>query len=354
MIENEIIEPLLQWYKNNKRILPWRLDKDPYHVWISEIMLQQTRIEAVKEYYKRFMQELPTIQDLAEISEDQLLKLWQGLGYYNRARNLQKSAKIIMSDYHGVFPNQYEQILSLPGIGEYTAGAIGSICFSLKRPAIDGNVLRVMMRLQNCYDNIDSVMTRNKVKQQLLDIMPENSGDFNEAIMELGETICLPNTMPKCDICPLSSFCHANKNSTQLNIPIKEDKKLKKIENYTVLLFIDKNKVAIMKRQENGLLHNLWQFPTMEKINSKKELIDWLNKHKIEIDKIVLGNNYKHVFTHKIWDNQIYIVYVKNSISQYTWVTLEQLEKEFAIPTAFMPVVEEYKNLSSKMKKNIV
>jgi len=346
----EIVTPLLDWYQKNRRPLPWRQDKNPYHIWISEIMLQQTRIEAVKEYYKRFMKELPAVEDLANISEDELLKLWQGLGYYNRARNLQKAAQIITNDYQGIFPNCYEDILALPGIGEYTAGAIGSICFSLKQPAIDGNVLRVIMRLKNSYDNIDNIKTKNKVKELLLKIMPENSGDFNEAIMELGETICLPNTMPKCEICPLSSFCHANKNNTQLDIPIKEEKKTKKIEYYTVLVFIYKDKIAIMKRQENGLLHNLWQFPVIENIQTEKKLIDWLHMHTIEVDKIILGNKYQHIFTHKIWQNQIYIIYVNKTISQYTWTTLEQLEKEFALPTAFMPALEQYKKLSSQNK----
>lgn len=344
----EIVAPLLVWYQKNRRVLPWRVDKHPYHVWISEIMLQQTRIEAVKQYYQRFMEKVPTIQELANLPEDELLKLWQGLGYYNRARNLQKAAKIIMTDYQGVFPQQYREILALPGIGEYTASAIGSICFSLKEPVIDGNVLRVMMRLQNSSENVDNNKTKKQLRKKLLDIMPENSGDFNEALMELGETVCLPNTIPKCEICPLAVWCQANRNNTQLSLPIKEKKQIKKTELYTVLLFVYKDRVAITKREANGLLHNLWQFPNIEGIHTQKTLIDWLQEHTIEVDKIIPGNKYQHVFTHKIWHNQVYIVYVRKIISQYTWVTLSQLEKDFAIPTAFMPALQQYKNLSSK------
>ena len=200
----KIVSPLLEWYSKNKRELPWRKDKDPYHVWISEIMLQQTRIEAVKEYYKRFMDKVPTIEDLSKIEEDELLKLWEGLGYYNRARNLKKAAVEIMEKYQGKFPSQYEEILTLPGIGEYTAGAISSICFQKKEVAVDGNVMRVYARV--CKQDID--VTDSKVKkevgEEIRKILPDTPGDFNEAIMELGETICLPNAIPKCMECPLS------------------------------------------------------------------------------------------------------------------------------------------------------
>ena len=178
---------LLNWYQQNKRDLPWRKDQNPYHVWISEIMLQQTRIEAVIGYYDRFIKRLPSIQDLAQINDDELLKLWEGLGYYTRARNLKKAAIMIMEEYDGIFPNTFEQTMSLPGIGEYTASAIGSICFSLKEVTIDGNVLRVYMRLQNCYDNVDDLKIRRKVRNELQKIMPEEAGDFNQALMELGE-----------------------------------------------------------------------------------------------------------------------------------------------------------------------
>lgn len=345
-----IVIPLLNWYKQSKRLLPWRVDKNPYHVWVSEIMLQQTRIEAVKGYYQQFMEKLPTIADLATVSEDELLKLWQGLGYYNRARNLKKAAQMIMTDYRGEFPNRYEDILKLPGVGEYTASAIGSICFSLKHPTIDGNVLRVMARLSNSHNNIDNVEVKNKIKEQLLAIMPENSGDFNEALMELGETICLPNAIPKCHLCPLFHLCQARKNGTQMDIPIRNDKKAKKVENYTVLLLIYQDKIAILKRENEDLLHNLWQFPNIEGIQTEDILINWLGNHKIEVKEIVLGNKYQHVFTHKIWQNQIYIIYVKHMISQYTWVTLSQIENEYAIPTAFMPVLQQYKDLSSQNK----
>lgn len=347
---HSIVSSLLDWYKENKRLLPWRIDKDPYHIWISEIMLQQTRIEAVKTYYERFITRIPTIEELAIIEEDKLLKLWQGLGYYNRARNLKKAAQVIVTDYNGKFPNEYTEILKLPGIGEYTASAIGSICFSLKYPTIDGNVLRVMTRLTNNYNNIDNSDTRNAIKEQLLTIIPDNSGDFNEALMELGETICLPNITPKCEQCPLSPFCQAKKYGTQMDLPIRNIKKSKKLEYHTVLLLIYQDKIAITKRDDANLLHKLWQFPNIENILTEEGLINWLDKHTIEVDKIILGNKYQHVFTHKIWQNQIYILYVKNILPQYTWVTISQIEKEYAMPTAFMPVLNQYKYLTSQNK----
>ena len=263
---------LLNWYQKNKRDLPWRKDQNPYHVWISEIMLQQTRIEAVIGYYDRFIKRLPSIQDLAQINDDELLKLWEGLGYYTRARNLKKAAIMIMEEYDGIFPNTFEQIMSLPGIGEYTASAIGSICFSLKEVTIDGNVLRVYMRLQNCYDNVDDLKIRRKVRNELQKIMPEEAGDFNQALMELGETICLPNGIPKCSECPLKNFCKSYQNDTYLELPIKNKKKDKKEEKYTILLFYYKSQFVLEKRKESGLLQNLWQFPNIQGHLTKKQI----------------------------------------------------------------------------------
>ena len=198
----KIVEPLLEWYKENKRSLPWREDKDPYHVWVSEIMLQQTRIEAVIEYYKRFMKRIPDIKRLSLIDEDELLKLWEGLGYYSRARNLKKAAISIVDQYNGIFPCTYEEIKALPGIGDYTAGAISSISFSLKEVAIDGNVLRVYSRINNLDIDVSDLKVKKEVGYQIKKILPSNSGDFNQGIMELGETICLQNGTPKCMECP--------------------------------------------------------------------------------------------------------------------------------------------------------
>lgn len=348
----KIINPLLEWYSIHKRILPWRVDKDPYHVWVSEIMLQQTRIEAVIEYYHRFMKELPTISDLAECPQDKLLKLWEGLGYYNRVRNLQKSAHIILEKYQGRFPETYQEILDLPGIGEYTASAIASICFSLKEVTVDGNVLRVYMRINNCYDNIDMPKTRKKVREELMKIIPKEAGNFNEAMMELGETICIPNGIPKCGECPIKDLCEANQKQTVLELPIRQEKKEKKEEPYTVLLFIYQNKVAIQKRKREGLLHNMWQFPNMENHLSKKELEEYLEINKISPFKVKKSMSYTHIFTHKKWSMCSYLISLDKKIELENiscWVNLEELEKEYALPTAFQPFK---KFLEEEVKKD--
>ena len=348
---DKIVTSLVEWYYRNKRMLPWRTDRDPYHVWVSEIMLQQTRIEAVIGYYERFMKELPTIQDLASCPQDRLLKLWEGLGYYNRVRNLQKAAQMIVEEYHNRFPNTYSQILSLPGIGEYTASAISSICFSLKEATVDGNVLRVYMRVNNCYDNIDDIKVRKRVRKDLIPIMPEDAGGFNEALMELGETICIPNGVPKCGDCPIQKFCKAYAHNTILDLPIRNPKKEKKIEDYTVFLLVSQNMVAIEKRQSKGLLHNMWQFPNVEKVMTLSQVQTYLEERKLPFSAIEKANSYIHIFTHKKWSMQAYFVVLKEKIEieNAIWVSFHDLEKTYAIPTAFQP----FKNyLKERIKQN--
>lgn len=335
----EIVEPLLKWYDANKRKLPWRDDKDPYHVWVSEIMLQQTRIEAVIQYYQRFMESLPTIESLANANLDELFKLWEGLGYYNRVKNMQKAAQIIVNKYNGCFPPSYLEILSLPGIGEYTASAIASICFDLKEATVDGNVLRLYMRIHNCYDNIDDTHVKKEVRKKLIPILPNDSGNFNEAMMELGEKICLPNGLPKCDICPIRSYCKAYQQNSVLDLPIRKAKKEKKEELYTVFLWIRSPYVAISKRTEAGLLHNLWQFPNISGHLSLLEVQEYLKKQNISYLHIAPGISYTHVFTHKKWKMISYIIEIQNSIhlGNVIWVTKEELNHKYAIPSAFQP-----------------
>lgn len=331
----KVVEPLLKWYIENKRELPWRKDKDPYHVWISEIMLQQTRIEAVKGYYDRFMHILPTIESLSKVNEDELLKLWEGLGYYNRARNLKKAAIKIMEEYSGIFPDEYEEILKLPGIGEYTAGAISSISFNKKEVAIDGNVMRVYSRVMNKDIDVSDLKVKKEIGLEIKKILPSNSGDFNEGIMELGETICLPNAIPKCDICPLSKYCLAHKYHTEDSIPRKVIKKEKIEENYTILLLISNNKVAIRKRKE-GLLKNMWEFPNIEGSLKKNQVLKMYNS----IIRVEDGIENTHIFSHKKWYMKSYLVELSNEIPEYIWLTLEEIKKDYAIPTAFMPFLE--------------
>lgn len=331
----KIVEPLLNWYLENKRELPWRKDKDPYHVWISEIMLQQTRIEAVKGYYGRFMKVLPNIEALSKVEEDELLKLWEGLGYYNRARNLKKAAIQIMNEYNGEFPNGYEEILKLSGIGEYTAGAISSISFNRKEVAIDGNVMRVYARVMNKDIDVSDLKVKKEIGIEIKKILPENSGDFNEGIMELGETICLPNAIPKCDICPLAKSCLAHKYHTETFIPRKVIKKDKKEEYYTVLLFICNDKIALHKRG-NGLLKNMWEFPNIEGKLTKKDILERFST----VKKIEEGIENTHIFTHKKWYMKSYFIKADILSLDYVWASLEEIKKEYAIPTAFMPFLE--------------
>lgn len=258
-----IVEPIVKWYQKQEKTLPWKQDKEPYHIWGSEIMLQQTRIEAVKKYYTRFMKELPTIQDLAVVPEEKLLKLWEGLGYYSRAKNLKKAAIQIEQEYNGKLPTNYTELLKLSGIGEYTAGAIASISYDEKVPAVDGNVLRVVSRVLASKDDVLLPQTKREITKMLLEVMPNEAGDFNEGLMELGEKICLPNTVPLCEKCPIQEFCMANKENLTNEIPVRVKKQKRKIENKTVFILKYKNEIAIRKREKTGILANLYEFPNV-------------------------------------------------------------------------------------------
>lgn len=266
----QIVKSIVKWYQEQEKILPWKQDKEPYHIWISEIMLQQTRIEAVKKYYTRFMKELPTIQHLAKVSDEKLLKLWEGLGYYNRAKNLKKAAIQIEENYKGKMPTSYAELLNLSGIGEYTAGAIASISYQEKVPAVDGNVLRVVSRVLASKDDVLSSETKKRITKKLLEIMPDESGDFNEGLMELGEKICLPNTIPLCEKCPIQQFCIANKENLTNEIPVRIKKQKRKIEKRTVFIVKYKDEIAIRKREKTGILANLYEFPNVMRRNNRR------------------------------------------------------------------------------------
>lgn len=332
-------EQILIWYQKNKRDFPWRKNSNPYSVWISEIMLQQTRIEAVISYYNRFMKELPTVFDLATVEEEKLLKLWEGLGYYNRARNLKKAAEIIVSKYQGKFPSTYMKLLELPGIGEYTAAAISSICFGEKKATVDGNVLRVYMRYYNNESNISEMKTRNFVKQELEGMIPDDPGDFNEGMMELGEVICIPNGVPLCKDCPIKEGCLAKKENTYLMLPVKNKKKEQKIIKYTVLLLEYQGKIAITKRVNKSLLNNLWEFPNIEGKYSLSDIRTYLDNSHLEYESIEKSISYLHVFSHQKWDMISYKIKLKEKIKDNNIIMKEikEINKEYAIPTAFQP-----------------
>lgn len=334
---SKIVEPLLSWYDANGRELPWRNNPTPYYVWVSEIMLQQTRVEAVKGYFKRFTEELPTIADLAKAPEDKLLKLWEGLGYYNRVRNMQQAAQTVMKEYNGQLPTDYDTLLSLKGIGSYTAGAIASIAYGQQRPAVDGNVLRVMKRLAGSYDDILKPSVKTDMEKQLLPVIPKRAGAFNQAIMDLGAMVCIPNGAPLCQQCPLVAYCQANRQHIQMELPVKTRKKPRRIEEKTILLLEYQGKYALHKRVKKGLLAGLWELPSVNGTCSQEEICEILEKAGQDIEIEELGPA-KHIFSHVEWSMVGYRVTLAEPLlteEDYVWVTAKEVENEYAVPTAF-------------------
>ncbi len=330
---------LLPWYEAHKRDLPWRRDRDPYHVWLSEIMLQQTRVEAVKGYYTRFLAALPTVEDLARCDDDALHKLWEGLGYYSRVRNLKKAAQQIVE--RGGFPEKYEEILALPGIGEYTAGAICSICYDLPTPAVDGNVLRVISRILNDAAPIDLPAQKKRVHSWLAEIYPPQAGAFTQALMELGATVCGPNRKPDCENCPCRSVCLALEQGTAEALPVKSPKKHRREEEYTVFILSCDGRYALEKRPDTGLLAGLWQFPnTVGKLEAKAAL-DRIEEMGLRPREIFRQVEKKHIFTHIQWEMTGVYVEVGEPGGEYSWFSEEEINEQAALPTAFRQFWEE-------------
>ena len=343
-----IPKPLLKWYDTSKRTLPWREEPTPYHVWVSEIMLQQTRVEAVKPYYRRFMEALPDVVSLAEAKEEVLLKLWEGLGYYNRVRNMQLAAKQVMEQYGGNMPGEYEELLKLKGIGSYTAGAIASIAFGKKVPAVDGNVLRVLARY--CMDDalITNAKVRQRVEYELGETMSaKRPGDFNQAMMELGAMVCVPNGKPHCEECPLQKQCQAHQNHCETDYPQKEAKKERTIEKRTVLIIQDAGKAALRKRPSKGLLAGMYEFPCMEGEYTSDQVLEYLRKEGLQPLHIKELEPSKHIFTHKEWHMKGYAVRVdelarkelKDAGKEWIFVEPIRTQQEYPIPSAFATYV---------------
>ena len=325
--------PLLLWYRENARTLPWRSHPTPYRVWLSEIMLQQTRVAAVLDYYRRFLEAAPTVADLAALPEEQLMKLWQGLGYYSRARNLQKAARQIMNDHGGVFPNTYEDILALPGVGEYTAGAVASIAFGIAVPAVDGNVLRVTARICGDEGDIASPAMKKKVAAALEEVIPtEAPGDFNQAMMELGATVCLPNGAPLCDKCPAAPFCRARLEERTGELPVKAPKKARRIEARQVYLIFYQNAVALRRRPDKGLLAGLWEYPNEPADGTDHPALWGLSP--VSAQRTGTG---KHIFTHIEWHMTAQALEVDSPALPAGWVWADRadLRDTYAVPNAF-------------------
>ena len=331
--------PLLEWYRDNARTLPWREDPTPYHVWVSEIMLQQTRVAAVLDYYARFMAELPDVAALAQVPEGRLMKLWQGLGYYSRARNLQAAARQIMGEYGGVFPSQYDQVRALKGVGDYTAGAICSIAFKQPVPAVDGNVLRVVTRINGDQRDITAQATKRAIAAQLSPIIPLHAPDkFTQAMMELGATVCLPNGAPQCQRCPARNFCVAHAQDSWSRIPVKAPKRPRRIEERTVWLLVHENRVALRQRPPKGLLAGLWEFPNELEGQLPPE---WTG----DMPQGRFGGVARHIFSHVEWHLTAQVVRLEGDQlpTGWVWCTWQELTDIYAVPNAFSGVMDAVK-----------
>lgn len=331
--------PLLEWYRDNARTLPWREDPTPYHVWVSEIMLQQTRVAAVLDYYARFMAELPDVAALAQVPEGRLMKLWQGLGYYSRARNLQAAARQIMEEYDGVFPSQYDQVRALKGVGDYTAGAICSIAFKQPVPAVDGNVLRVVTRINGDERDITAQATKRAIAAQLSPIIPLHAPDkFTQAMMELGATVCLPNGAPQCQRCPARDFCVAYAQDSWSRIPVKAPKRPRRIEERTVWLLMHENRVALRQRPPKGLLAGLWEFPN--ELEGQLPL-EWTG----DMPQGRFGGVARHIFSHVEWHLTAQVVHLEEDQLPpgWVWCTWQELADIYAVPNAFSGVMDVVK-----------
>ena len=336
-----IAPALLDWFYKNQRILPFRTDPSPYHVWLSEIMLQQTRVSAALPYYERFLAALPDIPALAACDEEKLHKLWEGLGYYSRVRNLQKAAKLVCENYGGQLPADYNALRALPGIGDYTAGAIASISFNLPVPAVDGNVLRVFSRLYND----DRLITDPAVKKAFtVRVMehqpPEKPGDYNQALMELGALVCVPNGAPLCEECPLKNLCQARLAGTALNLPQKAKPKARRIEPVTVALIESEGNLLIRQRPEKGLLAGLWEPVLWEgETLTTEQLQTRLKEMGLACDEIKIEPlpAAKHIFSHIEWRMSGFAVEVmpQKAPEGTVWASREQLKAEYTLPGAF-------------------
>ena len=341
ILSTDAVEGLLAWYRANRRDLPWRRTKDPYAVWISEIMLQQTRVEAVKPYYARFMKAFPTVAALASADEEYLLKRWEGLGYYSRARNLQKAARAVMTEHGGKLPSSYESLLRLSGIGDYTAGAIASIAFDLRVPAIDGNVLRVLARVTGSHDDIMQPTTKKTWRQALEKVIPEAAGDFTQSLIELGATVCVPNGEAKCGECPLRPYCTAAREGLVDELPVRQAKKPRRIENKTVFLIMDENRTVLHKRPSKGLLAGLYEYPNVEGHLDDAQALQALREIGFEPLRLERLEDAKHIFTHIEWHMIAYRVRISPDFDGldeeggYLLLNNDEMRAHYALPSAF-------------------
>ncbi len=341
LLSAHAIDALLAWYRIHQRDLPWRHTKDPYAIWLSEIMLQQTRVEAVKPYYARFLATCPTVESLASLDEERLMKLWEGLGYYSRARNLQKAARTVTEQYGGSMPQTYEELRRLSGIGDYTAGAIASIAFGVRVPAVDGNVLRVLSRVSGSREDIALPATKEAMRQALLPLIPEAAGDFNQALIEIGATVCVPNGEARCAECPMASECVAAREGLTDEIPVKSAKKPRRIQPLTLLIIRDGDRTVLRKRPPKGLLAGLYELPNTEGHLGEAQTLEYVRSLGFEPLHIERLEDAKHIFTHIEWQMIAYAVRVTPDFDGYPeesrllLVPNGELHSRYAVPSAF-------------------
>ena len=340
VILSQLPPPLLAWYRAGARDLPWRKTADPYRIWVSEIMLQQTRVAAVLGYYARFLAAFPTVEALASAPEDRLMKLWEGLGYYSRARNLQKAARLVAD--RGGFPDTYEGLLALPGVGDYTAAAIASAAFARREAAVDGNVLRVVTRLTDDRGDIAAPQTKKNIRARVQAVFPEAEADirmFNQALMELGATVCVPNGPPRCLLCPARDLCLGRARGTAESLPVKTPKKPRRAEEKTVFLLLREGKIALRRRPDSGLLAGLWEFPNVDGTLDEAAAAVTVQSWGLEPGAWKNRLTAKHIFTHVEWHMTGYTLAVSGEgPPEFTWAdTLEH----HAVPSAFARYREE-------------
>ena len=336
------VPPLIEWYENNRRAdLPWRQDASPYRVWISEIMLQQTRIETVIPYYIRFLRRLPDAAALAAVPDDELMKLWEGLGYYSRARNLKKAAGIVAAEHGGELPRTAEQLRRLPGIGDYTAGAIASIACGEPEPAVDGNVLRVLARLTESDDDVTKEKTKKLAAEKLRKVYPSGrkAGLLTEGLMELGETVCIPNGAPLCSRCPWKELCLCRRHGTQEAYPVRAEKKERRAETLTVLLLEQEGRFALCRRPPSGLLAGMWQLPNVPGALTEDEVRRAVEDLGLMPDAVRPAGSGRHLFTHVEWNMTGWRVQCrgtgKAAENGLAWFTPDEIRTGVALPSAF-------------------
>ena len=338
-------EPLLDWYDAHRRILPWREEPSPYRTWVSEIMLQQTRVTAVLPYFARFMDELPDAAALAAVPEERLFKLWEGLGYYSRARNLQRAAKIVVSEHGGELPTTFDALRALPGIGDYTAAAIASINFGAREPAVDGNLLRVAARVCACGGDVTDARVKRRFRDRMAEAIDRaRPGAWNQAMMDLGATVCLPNGAPLCAECPARAFCAAYRGELTDVLPVRAPKKARRAEERTVFLLLRDGRLAVRTRPDTGLLAKLTEFPntdgSLDEPSARVALARW----GLDADALTPLGTAKHVFTHIEWQMKGYAAAVTGDCPAFRWVDAAAFET-LAIPTAFRKYTAQAREL---------